>query len=106
VVLEFLGLGTGSQPDLVTPLDQRGYELLGAGQGVPAFLQLAIVLAVELADLLGFLVLDKLGNQLVRALAHLVVDPRARRPHSYFLEGLRPGLNVQVVSVHERPVYI
>jgi hypothetical protein len=34
------------------------------------------VLAVELAHPLGILIfLDKLGAQLLRALAHLVVDP-------------------------------
>jgi hypothetical protein len=43
---------------------------------MPAFLQLAVVLAVELANPLGLLIfLDKPGDQLVGALAHLVVDP-------------------------------
>src|SRR3954464_11144850 len=104
VVLQFLGLGAGSKPDLITPIDQRGYKFPRTGQGVPAFLQLGIVLAVELADPRGFVpVLDELGDEPVGSLAHLVVDPRARRPRSYFLEGLRPGLDVQVVSAMSVP---
>src|SRR3712207_8250448 len=54
----------------------------------------------------SLIALDELGDQLVGALAHLVVDPRARRPRPHLLEGLRPGLDVQVVRVHERPVYV
>src|SRR3712207_6505760 len=106
-MLELLGLGAGGQPDLVAPIDQRGYELLGTGQGVPALLQLGVVFAVELAHPLGLLiVLDEHGDQLVRALAHLVVDPRSWRACPHLFEGLRPGLDGQVVGVHERPVYV
>src|SRR3954453_1648373 len=107
MVLELLGLGAGSKPDLIIPIDQRGYKFLGTGQGVSAFLQLGIVLAVELADPRGSVpVLDELGDEPVGSLAHLVVDPRSWRPRPYFLEGLRPGLDVQVVGVHERSVYV
>src|SRR3712207_3553099 len=63
---------------------------------------------MELAHPLGLLmiVLDEVRDQFVRAFAHLVVDPRFRRACPYFLEGLRPHLEVQVVGVDERPVYI
>src|SRR3712207_8654573 len=50
----------------------------------------------------SLIALDELGDQLVGALAHLVVDTRARRARPHLLEGLRPGLDVQVVGVHER----
>src|SRR3712207_4534897 len=54
----------------------------------------------------SLIALDELGDELVGAFAHLVVDTRARRARLHLLEGLRPGLDVQVVGVHERPVYV
>ena len=70
-------------------------------------LQLGVELAVQLADPLARLpVLNELGYELVRSLPDLVMDSRPRGPLAHLLKGLLPSLNVQVVRVHERPIYV
>src|SRR5215211_1640797 len=72
-----------------------------------AILQLRVELAVQLADPLArFSVLDELGDEPVRSFSDLVVDPIPRGPLAHLLKGLLPSLDVQVVRVHERPVYV
>ncbi len=107
VLLEFLLLGAGGQPDLVTLLRERGDELLGAGEDVAAVLELGVELLVQLARLLGgLLTLDELRDKLVRALPDLFVDHGPRYWVFHLLQRVGPRLDVQVVGVHERPVYI
>lgn len=70
-------------------------------------LQLGVELAVQLASPLTRLpVLDELGDRPVRSLAYLVVNPRPRWPLAYLFESLRPRLDVQVVGVYERSIYV
>src|SRR5215213_9729219 len=70
-------------------------------------LQLRIELAVQLVNLLPrLLVLDELADQKVRALPDLLVEPGPRYPVPHLLERSRPRLGVQVVGVHQRPVYV
>src|SRR5215203_5872316 len=70
-------------------------------------LQLRVELTVQLVDLLPrLLVLDELADQKVRALPDLLVEPGPRYPVPLLLERSRPRLGVQVVGVHQRPVYV